>query len=547
MNNSIWIFLIAIFCLSSCSQSSKYDKILNNAATIVIENPDSAHYLLGVIDPDELVVDSLKAKYYLLKASIHDMQGHLMLSDSLIRFSADYYKDKDPYRAICSATLAALYDYWVRGERNAIDQLDSLANLVNLPDSLTVIPLRKRAYWSNKLFEVPENRATIKRLISLDTDSSRLSMYNYWLYTDYLFDGQNDSALIILNDLIRQAVLSESPSKQFSYEYEKIGVLEESGRYSESLDLSDKFLEKAPGNSIEHYIHLWKSLALFNMGNRKQAIQELEKADSCASAISEAERVYYNSFAYVLHTVFDYQNTGKLRLIQVANINNRQKDNLFRTQSLQKESEQSALLIENKRLSLKVKSERQMSVIIIIVLAGLLISGLSIWFALDRRCKTIEAEERAEVLQKMVEELKAPSSSSTGHDSLRRAMLQQLGIIKMVAETPTEQNREMLRKLSSIESETDGALVNWRNVFEIIDNLYSGFYAQLHGSYGDILSDKEEQIIVLMLAGFSTKEMSVITSQTTATIYTRKSTIRRKLRVPEKEDIVAFIRQELNR
>lgn len=117
----------------------------------------------------------------------------------------------------------------------------------------------------------------------------------------------------------------------------------------------------------------------------------------------------------------------------------------------------------------------------------------------------------------------------------------------MVAETPTEQNREMLRKLSSIESETDGALVNWGNVFEIIDNLYSGFYTQLHGSYGDILSDKEEQIIVLMLAGFSTKEMSVITSQTTATIYTRKSTIRRKLRVPEKEDIVAFIRLELNR
>ncbi len=117
----------------------------------------------------------------------------------------------------------------------------------------------------------------------------------------------------------------------------------------------------------------------------------------------------------------------------------------------------------------------------------------------------------------------------------------------MVAETPTEQNREMLRKLSSIDSETNGALVNWGNVFEIIDNLYSGFYTHLHDRYGDILSDKEEQIIVLMMASFSTKEMSVITSQTTATIYTRKSTIRRKLRVPEKEDIVAFIRQELSR
>lgn len=543
MKNISWIFLIAMLCLSSCRQSSRYDKILDNAEMIAIENLDSALSLLDAIDPTELTIDSLKAKYHLIKASIHERQGHLISSDSLIRYSAEYYKDKDPYRAVSSATLAALYDYWVRGDRNAIDKLDSLTNLVNMPDSLAIIPLRNRAYWSPKLFDVTGNRPAIKRLIALDMDSASQILYKYWLYLDYLFDNQNDSALIILNDLIEEAESSNSYADQFRYEYEKIGALEESGRYLESLELSDKFLEKAPGNSIEHYIRLWKSLAMFNMGNRDSAIMELEKADSCASMISEAERGYYNSFAYVLHTVYDFQKTGKLRLISIALINNRQKDNLFRTQSLQKESEQNALEIENKRLSLKVKSERQRSIIIIIVLVGLIISVLSIWFALNRRRKTIEAEERAEVLQKMVEELKAPSSSSNVQDSLRRAMLQQLGIIKMVAETPTEQNRDMLRKLSSIESDTEGALVNWANVYEIIDNLYSGFYTRLHDSHRDFLSDKEEQIIVLMMAGFSTKEISVITSQTTATIYTRKSTIRRKLGVPEKEDILAFVCQ----
>ncbi len=54
-------------------------------------------------------------------------------------------------------------------------------------------------------------------------------------------------------------------------------------------------------------------------------------------------------------------------------------------------------------------------------------------------------------------------------------MLKQLGIIKMVAETPTEQNREMLRKISAIDGETNGELVDWGKVFEMIDNLYSGF------------------------------------------------------------------------
>ena len=120
-------------------------------------------------------------------------------------------------------------------------------------------------------------------------------------------------------------------------------------------------------------------------------------------------------------------------------------------------------------------------------------------------------------------------------------MLDQLGIIKMVAETPTEQNREMLRKISSIDGDTNGELVDWKVVFEIIDNLYSDFYKNLHAKYGDVITQKEEQIIVLMVAGFSTKEISVITGQTTSTIYVRKSSIRKKLGVPEKEDIVRFL------
>ena len=49
---------------------------------------------------------------------------------------------------------------------------------------------------------------------------------------------------------------------------------------------------------------------------------------------------------------------------------------------------------------------------------------------------------------------------------------------------------------------------------------------------------------MLMMAGFSTKEISVITGQTTATIYVRKTSIRKKLGAPEKEDIIAFLRNE---
>ncbi len=547
MKNLIWILILAAVGMVSCSRSvSYYDDVIANAETVVSEDPDSALSMLEVIDPMELSVDSLKAKYHYLMASAHEMQGHVMLADSMIRYSVDYYKDRDLPRAIKSATLLALYKLWSGDGRTAIRQLDSLSNLANVPDSLMIYPLFKRAYWGPKISVSDNNRKNISRLLSIDKDSASHNLYKYWLYVDYLFNGDNDSALAVLNTLIDKAIADKASSQQFSYEYEKIGVLEEMGRYEESLQLSDKFLEKAPENSIKHYIHLWKSLALFNLGSMNLAIKELGKADSCASVISDAEKAYYNSFAYVLYTVLDFQETGKLKLIRMAQINNNQKDNLLRSLSIRRESEQNALEIENKRLILKAKNERQTATIVIIVLAGFLISGILLWYALNRKRKAIEKEEQVEALQKMVDELTPSASPLSGQESLRRAMLQQLGIIKMVAETPTEQNREMLRKISSINSDTKGALVNWNNVFEIIDNLYAGFYSCLHRRYGDVLTGREEQIIVLMMAGFSTKEISVITAQTTATIYVRKSSVRKKLGLPEKEDIVAFLHREIS-
>ena len=172
----------------------------------------------------------------------------------------------------------------------------------------------------------------------------------------------------------------------------------------------------------------------------------------------------------------------------------------------------------------------------------------AVWIIVTRRRHEREKEERIEALQKMVDEYKSSPAAQEAEikysSALRGVMLKQLGIIKMVAETPTEQNREMLRKISSIDGDTNGELVDWVKVFELIDSLYSGFYSNLHNRYGDILTLREEQIIVLMVARFSTKEISVITGQTISTIYVRKTSIRKKLGVPEKEDIVVFLRNK---
>lgn len=543
MKNLIWIFIIATVCLFSCGRKqADYNSVIDNAESVISVNPDSALSMLDAIEPAELTVDSIKAKYYYAMALAHDKKGNLMLSDSLINYSAEFYRDKDLKRSIMSATLLAAYKYRIGEREMALSMLDSLSSLKNVPDSLLIGPLRGRVGLG--VYDGP-NESFIKRLMTIDKDENWLPQYKYWLYFDFLFSGKNDSALVILDELIDVAAHEGVPELKFRYEYEKIGALEELGRYSESMDLADKLMNEPQGSIRKQYFHLWKSLAMLNMGNKAGASKELAKADSFALASPKDEREYFNSFAYILSISLDYHNTGKLNLIRMAQINNSLKDYLLRSKSLQHETEQSILEVENRRLMLKARNDRQTAMLIIVVLAALLISGGLLWYAVNRKRKALELLERNETLQKLVDESNTTETNATQNETLRRAMLQQLGIIKMVAETPTEQNRDMLRKISSIDSDTNGSLVNWDSVYEIIDNLYSGFYSKINERHGDALTDKEQQIIALMVAGFSTKEISVITAQTTATIYVRKSSIRKKLGIPEKEDIVAFLRHEV--
>ena len=540
----ILLLLVAFFVASvgvSCSHFQQNAKIISNAERIVDEYPDSALVLLGAIDPAELTQDSLKAKYYYVSASAHNRQSHIALSDSMISFSNDYYRGTDLKRSVRSATLLASYKFRIGERATALEMLDSLSSLKDVPDSLLIEPLSKQVQltaYDN------DNEMYIRRLMAIDKSPDRQSQYKFWLYFALLFNGKSDEALDVINDLINSTTAEDESKERFVYEYEKLDVLIELRKFEESVHRADSLVNTCTNESSIPYILLWKSLAKLNMHDFTGSAVELAKADSLTLNIPTDERRYFNSFAHIIGTVLDYQRTGTVSFLPFAKIYNSQRDNLFDAQYLQQEATQRALEIENQRLILKSKNDRQTAMIIIIVLVALIVSGALLWYALNKKRKTLEVLERNEILQRLADESKNSQKDSSPNEILRRAMLQQLGIIKMVAETPTEQNREMLRKLSSVESDTGASLVNWESVHGIIDNLYSGFYSRLHKRHGSILTDKEEQIIALMVAGFSTKEISVITGQTTATIYVRKSSVRKKLGVVEKEDIVAFLRQE---
>ncbi|MDE6270976.1 MAG: hypothetical protein K2M12_09020 [Muribaculaceae bacterium] len=543
MRYLLGFILTAVIALASCSRSARLRQALSDAEKIAFTHPDSTLAIIAGIDPSDIKEDSLRALYHIIKASAHKANESSMVSDSLVGFSFEYYKNRDFWRFLQSGDMLALHRFWAGDGTGCLMLLDSLIALPGVPEEQMIQLLQSRIGVGGIEFDNKRNITYIKRLQELDKDSANQIDYSYQLCENYQFAGHSDSALVIIDRLIDYAHANGLDEDRFKYTYEKVGILEELGRYAESNMLADYLLENAPGSSATQYLRFWKSLNYFNMGDFDIATRELSLADSYMADRDDPEKDYYESFANPLREFLAYRHKGNIKVIQLATINNSRRDLFNRLESTRWETEQNALKQENKALILKTQNERKTAILVIIVLTAAIIGLVAAWNMQKRKRRAIEAEERAEALQKMVDELNQPSIPLAGQESLRRAMLQQLGIIKMVAETPTEQNREMLRRVSSINGETDGALVNWQNVYEIIDTLYSGFHASLQKKYGDVLSEKEMQIIVLMIARFSTKEISVITMQTTATIYVRKSSIRKKIGAPEKEDIVAFLRQ----
>ena len=551
MRKIIYVLLF-IGVIVSCSKSvESRDKEIRKAEQLMDSNPDSALSILETIDPSDLKVDSIKAKFYYLKAYGHMKANRSMVADSLIDFVHNYYRGKDIEKEMRSGMAFAWYKFWTGDTPGSITVLDSLVALEGVPDSLMVETLRKRVLLGSSEYQGEQLIKLAKRLHNMESDSMRIIEAKYILLAGYLYSGKIDSALSLNSELINYARTHSKKNQQFLFTIERSQLLSEAGREDESDSLINKiFIMAGPDNEAADQLNFQYAINALNRGETEHAAHYLAIADSLAYKMRGDDDAYFRSYSNMLHAVIDVRRTGRIKLMQIAGLNNRMNERFNRMKASQWESERDALYQQTRALELKAESRTKTVVILVISLMALLILGGSAWIFIIRRQRERDNEERIEALQKMVDEYKstpAQEVGSTESSAIRGVMLKQLGIIKMVAETPTEQNREMLRKISAIDGETNGELVDWEKVFEMIDSLYSGFYSKLHRQYGERLTQKEEQIIVLMIAGFSTKEISVITGQTTSTIYVRKSSIRKKLGVPEKEDIVAFLNsREIN-
>ncbi|MCD7936270.1 MAG: hypothetical protein LUG98_05360 [Tannerellaceae bacterium] len=517
----------------SCVKNKSIAPLLQEIQQTIQISPDSAAYLLLWVHDPETLNPSDKAWYGLLAGLIHYRQGKAMAEDSLIVYALDYYKTTREKEEELSLTylLAANHYKW-REDWNAYEETldEGIEFGIANGDSILV------SFMYSALREI--NTTNRDRMIEL---SHKVMEYNWYrrpgihyniaLYYSRL--GQLDSADYYFNRSIElYKEYGEGWEEELAFARRNYADhLNTKGRYDESLAL-------AYANMKER-----GEINYFTLASNYLALEQLDSVQYYLDRQArEVDELYVTSanLRMSIQAILDYVNNKPVNWSKMGQYN----DSIyFKSANDRKLLEEKIILksnLEHKNLLLKLEKQRmQLSVTWIVIL--LVIAGVGVIFYILRKKRLFaEAEEKREVLEEMLQDVAGMQDERNRFS--KKIVLQQLGLIRLVATTPTVQNQELLRQVSRIDNQqlTEDLLV-WEDFYKVIDSAYDGFYSRLTARYGEILSGKEIQLCCLLCAGFSTKEISVLTGQKFQTIYQRKTTIRQKLEMGEKVDIVAFV------
>jgi len=476
-------------------------------------NVDSVYALLVQIERPSQLSDEERLLYGWLNAYVHYKRHNSMAEDSLILPASDYYVFRnDTAKNLFSYQLKAWYWYWLKEHERCIAAIDSGVALAKaLQDTGRMADmLIDKAYWYVYVWKDYEKAIEtfyyMERSIELAVeagDTSKIVHYlrNYAQMQAYSFDEPSGAIATIRR--MEQYVID--PVQLRMGDLVKVEV----------------FLKEGLLDSAEYYLN-----------------KERKRGEGRNRFLTEENMVavYRALIDYTRHRTFD--------VLDVARYNDSVANALTALQSTVRRKDESKETLSQANLILTVeRKQAQLNLLLallVLVLAG---GGVSLYVR-NRSNRLIEAEERAETLTRLLEDATKNQSKEEDGQFFRKILLQQLGMIRLVAKQPTSQNQELLRRISGITSHElpVESLLVWEDLYPIIDRMYDNFYTKMDSRFGDVLIDKEKQLCCLLCADFSTKEISVVTQQSIPTIYQRKTNIRKKLGMEEKEGIVEFIK-----
>ena len=545
-----YILLSAAFLLVACGRYQQKGMIADTDKMLQ-GNPRQALVLLDSLEHTSNLSRDEQLHLAWNRAMAHQALGMSLAEDeqlpkAIVHYRTDTDKQADSY------LLEASYLQWTNKEEEAVKAIDKGIEVIT-DSAKRVRLLGMKAGIFEHQREYQKAVEVLRAVLGYDLQTRELAVLNYRLGLNLSLMGDSQSEQYYDRSIL---LASENGDTAMACEFLRnyADYLANNGQYRRSNDMYYKIAQMMPQvaemSAIQmamagNYINLHR-LDSARICNEKAIRSEAELEARGYADI--ARRVALEQERYLL----DYASGKQVSYVDFA----RYCDSIATDMQVKENTSTRRLESKNRLQSanyeLQLGKQRMgwMLSVALLLLVGGSISG---WFYYRNRVQRLaEAEDRIDTLTRMLAETQHVTTAEdtigqqqeTDDDAFfKKILLQQLGIIRMVASTPTNQNQALLKRISGIsggEIPTNSLLV-WSDLYPVIDRLYDNFHSRLMQHYGDTLTDKEVQICCLLCAGFSTKEIGVITQQSDATIYVRKTSIRKKIGAAEGQDIVACV------
>lgn len=535
---------LLISLLLSCSGNHQANHIIARAESVVFINPDSALTILQDIHEPETLTDSVLAKYWLVNGQAHYNCNRSTAEDSLLKYALTYYKEQGNIKRTTQAYKLFAQHLWWKGDRteaaNTLREGIEMAQAAQDTDSS--IQLLKAISIQSLGDENFEDAAKyLKQLLAEDSSApDAYSAYNM-LGIAYFYLQQKDSALLYL-----QKACDATPDYDLNFwglvwrNY--ADILSDFGEHRRAISVQSKVLHRYIEADSKDVSPSYSSLSRYylNLNQMDSARYYMQKSKETHLPYIDQDLSLSNCYL-VQNTLMQYIATNQFKIKDVALFSNRMFENFLNREKVIAEKNESRRVLELRNLHLSTIQQRERMILVIVLLAVAL-AAIIVAFYLQRRKKKLEEkEEELDTLKHLWDDVQ--KTNSENDQFFKKILLQQMGLIRMVATNPTPNNQEFLSQMTRITNEELPAedLLNWEDLYKVTDSIYGHFYTHILTRYGKVLNERELQLCCLLKANFSTKEISVVTRQSVRTIYQRKTTIRQKLNMDEKEDITDFM------
>ena len=549
----IKLALLGLFLsvISSCDRGDS--KVLESAASIVDERPDSAYVLLKQVDLNSFTREGDKALYALTHAKAKMYMGHSLVTDTVIPVAVEFFNAKGDTILYIESVIAQAYHLRsMELKDEAFSYIDSIAQ--TMPENIQKNLYQELLGFSFSDKDYVRSLDIIDRQIRLAEDDRERLNFEIKKIIPLISLGRSIDAVEVCDSLF---ALSEAPEKgSMEWLYMRINYAAALGECRETsvkaVEIIKDAIERMNGAPAEKLAELYVLMInlQINSGNIKKAVEYANLIDSLNIDLFDKDPVV-GSYLEFLKIVLDYEHNGALSLCRLSNTAHslrRVSNDLEIKRKERDDALETSYDLSRRNYELTIERQRLWLFIIITVLIALMAVGIVYLVSHRRRQKLIEAEERIEALEQLAN-VATVSSADDKQVLLKKVLLQHIGIIRTFADSPTSQNQEALKKISNVGNFESGTetLVNWTELYPVIDELYDGFHAKLINDYPGVFSEREIQILCLLRADFSTKEIGVLIQQTSNSIYVSKTSIRKKLNLPPKDDFIAFLTASFRR